>query len=1491
MSSKIFLQSLQSKLKGGNARSIHLNALPGRLATRLDLQQFELIMPDLANQFLLKLLSQVSFEFNISFDEIDLNQVSPETQKKLSTISKRLNSIIIENEDYYKEHGIKTLGFGYPILIKRSAKDPTKIIKAPLFIWPLEALKSKTKVNEWTIARNKVVKTDGKLTEADVHSVSINEVLFSFIKGEDGIALPNFTGEALEDSLIDKDELLSACADVLAALNSGSKSDHLHYLHKNFETWVQALPDASQIDSIANNKAYIHFGGIFGLFRAQKESIITDISKLIDRFDEFQFDNLVVEHLSSTPFSAVETDPSQQAILTALGTDANQIIQGPPGTGKSQSLTALITNSLANGLKCLVVCEKKTALDVIKRNLERTSPRIGALVGVIDDVNDDREAIVDSVRDRQNGLPGTLPLQQAQKKYDTLKIDLQQSVLSINSQHQALMQRVYGEQVWSQLVGRYLHLKAKYEDVPLKNVLNYRDFDLQEKKEELAGLLKLLKQGNILYDKAEQYQNIFAGLTNELFTHQSAGEARAKIEQFVAFANPAIREVKKQIDQIKAAAVKWQDGFLEALPNSIVLELNKYFPFLLGETITTDGLPEHFVQEEQLVSLQTSLDLFIAKAFQIQGNYKDALQISYDDYYQKLNSAIADYLSFADNSVLQYGNGLLNNSGGAKFMTGFLGLFSDKHRRIKQIRLDIRTKVAGVRNVHGSKNYISHQYNDNLETADLTLYLNNVKELHQKMTQWEKDYPATIDQYLADVSEKNFHQEFSGLKLETITLLREFKELAEKINSLYKVQPHSTVADINSLITAAPIIKHQLKIFQDKIALLRVQFNQRSVAYANLKSMFVAIENWEQTGKIVSKNLTAYPSLGNAATVCEELLENLEGIYTNLADFREYHEWRSYFLAQDTRIQKHILEISSNWKGNWSDAFECWYLFWVLSLNEPPRLPKGDHELVFYQQKKREFNTAQLDSIISFWGEQQNHAVKDFKARGLAINSLFNKKGSKGMRRNALRSIVKSEFDLFTDFFPVLLLNPSVCSSILPLEEGVFDVVIFDEASQLRLEDTFAALIRGKAKIVSGDKHQMAPSSYFEGGGALLDPIDEEEQDGDEEENISGQLYKESERNLADSESLLGYAIDKGFKESYLNVHYRSQHPFLIDFSNQAFYGGRLIPVPAKEDYIPIEFVQVNGSYEGQVNKEEAAQVVALLKQIAASFPHEDCPTIGVATFNIYQRNLILEEIGKEGNNDPVFKNAMAQMAGSLFVKNLENIQGDERDIIIISTTFGKKADGKFTQHFGPIIQDKGHRMLNVIITRARQKVYLCTSFPSEAISQYPSLIQQKGNKGRGILYAYLTYARAVSEGNHALREAILKLLGQHCTDKQYDISELSVGSESPFEDEVYERLAQHIGRDRIIQQYKIGGFRIDMVILDKHSKRPVIALECDGAKYHGSPEAYAWDSFRQKQLEQFGFYFYRLWSTKWWDAADRELQSLLKFIADQDAKTEATGS
>jgi len=190
---------------------------------------------------------------------------------------------------------------------------------------------------------------------------------------------------------------------------------------------------------------------------------------------------------------------------------------------------------------------------------------------------------------------------------------------------------------------------------------------------------------------------------------------------------------------------------------------------------------------------------------------------------------------------------------------------------------------------------------------------------------------------------------------------------------------------------------------------------------------------------------------------------------------------------------------------------------------------------------------------------------------------------------------------------------------------------------------------------------------------------------------------------------------------------------------------------------------------------------------------------------------------------------------------------------------------------------------LNVIVTRAKYKIYVCTSIPQEHINQYPTLLQQYRNNGRAIFYSYLAYAKAVSENNTETRESLLKQLYENCESKTFEIDHDVYGSESPFEEEVYYRLAEKIGQDRLHQQFKIGGFRIDLVVKSTLTGKPIIAIECDGAKYHSSNEAYAWDMFRQSQLEKQGFIFYRIWSTNWWYSDEKELRNLVDFILTVD--------
>lgn len=403
----------------------------------------------------------------------------------------------------------------------------------------------------------------------------------------------------------------------------------------------------------------------------------------------------------------------------------------------------------------------------------------------------------------------------------------------------------------------------------------------------------------------------------------------------------------------------------------------------------------------------------------------------------------------------------------------------------------------------------------------------------------------------------------------------------------------------------------------------------------------------------------------------------------------------------------------------------------------------------------------------------------------------------------------------------------------------------------------------------------MPPSNYFS---KIFDGTIEDEDEFEDEEEVR----VDRDDILLSCESLLDFASELSFEKKHLDFHYRSRHPYLIDFSNYAFYNQRLKPLPNGFDYTPIKYIQVNGTYSDHTNEVEAETVLSIIENNISRLPNGKYPTVGIATFNIAQRNLIksklIERRKFERFND--FNEKILELEeNGLFVKNLENIQGDERDVIILSTTYGIDKDGKFAQRFGPINHNKGYKLLNVIITRAKYKIYTCTSIPEKVFLNYKEhLITEGANNRRAVFFAYLAYCKAVSENDNESKLAVLNSLAENTT-KGRPLDVLNGELESPFEEEVYHALIENFDENKIIPQFQFAGFRIDLVYDTKHVGLPKIAIECDGAAYHSSQEAYLYDRHRQKILEKHNFVFHRIWSTYWWRNPKREINKLVDFI------------
>lgn len=458
-------------------------------------------------------------------------------------------------------------------------------------------------------------------------------------------------------------------------------------------------------------------------------------------------------------------------------------------------------------------------------------------------------------------------------------------------------------------------------------------------------------------------------------------------------------------------------------------------------------------------------------------------------------------------------------------------------------------------------------------------------------------------------------------------------------------------------------------------------------------------------------------------------------------------------------------------------------------------------------------------------------------------------------RWSVSKFVQKFDFELFKGI-KVWLMTPDTVSEVLPQQNGLFDLLIFDEASQLYVEKSIPSIVRAKKVVIAGDHKQLRPSSLGEGRIELNEDL------LDEDAEVSAAL---------EEESLLDLARFR-YPDILLNTHYRSKYEELIDFSNYAFYKGRLFVAPNtdKPEKPPIEVHLVDGAtWSGRANRKEAEQIVALIKSFFANRQNNE--TIGIISFNASQRDMIYDVIDEESLKDPAFAAQIrAEMNRKdngedtgLFVKNIESVQGDERDVIMFSIGYAKNASGRLMHNFGWLNQKGGENRLNVAISRARKKIHIVTSFrPSELT------LDDAKNEGPLILKRYLEYAFAISEGCTEEAERILHSFGE-----TYGMAPAAL--ETAFAQQLAAALREK-GYE-IDTQVGIGGYRIDIAV--RKNGKYVLGIECDGKLYSISRSARERDYHRQKYLESRGWRIKRIWSMDYWRDPEHEIQSICALV------------
>lgn len=492
---ELFLKLLKEKLAHGNKKSIHLNVLPQRSATRLDLLDLNWIRKDIAEKFIKSLLAKKQFKLELSLDEdLDINSMDEKTQKKILVTIRRLKSICKQNIDYNLEHGIQPFGFGFPIVYKRDKNDPKNIIKAPLLIWSLEIIEDRKYTNKWIIRR-----------EEDF-PVCFNDVLISHIEKDENIRIDRLDPDYLVDSLIDINELVEISDDLLQRFGSTIEKGQIELI-------INQLVEStfySQKEELITSKPALIGAGVFGLYINQKQSIIQDINLLIEESSDSVDDELINENFRINPFCSVDTDPTQQRILSSLSTNSRFIVHGPPGTGKSQSITAVITNALSNKAKCLVVCEKRTALDIIYKNL--SSVGLEKLCGLIEDTTKDRRKTVDKARETIDKLRQTMyyytPYHFDENEYTNLLDRTKTHIKTDHDFHNFLSKKIIGNKTWTEAVGLFLKHEVNSTYKELDDKLSCEDFTFSDK--EYNELLEIIEKAISILKKFSPINHPFS---------------------------------------------------------------------------------------------------------------------------------------------------------------------------------------------------------------------------------------------------------------------------------------------------------------------------------------------------------------------------------------------------------------------------------------------------------------------------------------------------------------------------------------------------------------------------------------------------------------------------------------------------------------------------------------------------------------------------------------------------------------------------------------------------------------------------------------------------------------------------------------------------------------------------------------------------------------------------------------------------------------------
>ncbi|MYD44920.1 MAG: DUF3320 domain-containing protein [Gammaproteobacteria bacterium] len=1264
-------------------------------------------------------------------DEVEGAVLEKHTDSKLQTtlshdgLHKKLLSLYRETRRIEEEQGINVLYLALGFLRYFDSETSERAFYGPLILVPVDLERSSVRSQFSLVGRDDDIEPNQSLTSLLKSDFGI----LLPILGEEGKETPMSYSRRVEETIGTKDRWVVQLNRMVLGFFSFGKFRML----RDLELQESESDTTNQLlERLLLGRGDESSGGSQISIHAKMENLDKKYSQVKD-----------LGHI-------LDADTSQTQVITAVKDGRNLVVQGPPGTGKSQTIANMIAVMAKAGKRILFIAEKRAALDVVFKRLERSG--LGPLCLELHSQKSNRNQFYQELR---KTMELHEPVEVAQNKYEEI-----QRIRDELNQTTALLHRV-DEQTGNTphlLMGRISELIGRGTPPPNFSIDGIDAWSKGTFEDHLKAVEAYIAQVQLV---GRENTHLWRGVHRRMNTAN-----RIRLSEILASLSHFANEIHK------FASTSIKDCSLYDAPS--LADCEEIVDLLTALGNQPAGLT--LVMQSEIVKDHFETLLNLCQDIKTAEESRTSLEVLV------VSDAFSQSWEITLNDLKKHSGSIFRSINGA-------------FRRARQ-------QVLSVSKKHNKK--LPH----------LIGLVEDLFKYEQLVAQISKQ--ANIGQAFFNL---NWQVESTNVQgtLEALDWIKDVIHITKRYEVLQVVvEGNPSVGEYRS---RADDLKQQVVDLKHKLTELQ--------EFAEI--------NWSNVFADVEISLVPLPTITSKINLWIQNMDSLDGYHVlrslgNELEERGLASVRECLAKDDLRLNK-VADIFRLLRAE--------SVFYRLAEAEP-----SISELDGAERTNKVKKFVELDSELQHLAAQElarDHYLKIPRGQTGQL-ALIRGEINKKSRHMPIRKLLSEAGEAIVQIKPVFLMSPLSVAQFLEPGRLAFDLLLIDEASQIKPSEALGAVLRCKQMVVVGDQKQMPPTSFFDR------QVSGDDLDEDEDVSLGSQaVHMESILSLCDAR-----AIDRAM----LRWHYRSEHPSLIEVSNHEFYDAKLTypPTPfSGHAGLGLSLVRTNGVYQRGRQRNNPIEADEICDHVLAHVRNYPAQSLGVVALSVAQRDTIDNKMEfLRAEHPDVDRFCAESKEEAFFVKNLENVQGDERDVIFISIGYGKDKDGYFGQNFGPVSSQGGERRLNVLFTRARKR---CTVFAS--ISHEDIRSDVSAHQGPRVLKAYLKYAAT----------------------GDMDVPQLT-GEEmdSPFERDVANVLLSH-GYD-VEAQVGSAGFKIDLAV--RHPDRSVdyvLAIECDGARYHSSAWARERDRLRQQVLEGKGWKFHRIWSTDWFYNRDTEVKKLLSAI------------